>query len=312
MSITTQNRAIPKTDDAICPLDTRMILGTHASLKEKLDEIDKQVLGEVYEGFFESRLKIELAIWEKGNVVSKYRGVNLDTSYRELERITGRTGEYLKRWCELYQRYPDHEKFLEEYAKPKAEAWAKKALAWKDKFLPVETPPLPDGQFTVIYADPPWQYEHPISDSRAIETHYPTLPLEEIKALKIPSAENAVLFLWTPAPKLSEALEVIASWGFSYRTNAVWDKEKIGMGYWFRGQHELLLLGTKGEVATPPPDCRIASVIRSPREEHSRKPALVYELIERMLPKQEYVELFGRGNSRKGWKMWGNEVVQLV
>jgi len=58
-------------------------------------------------GFYESRLTIEVAIWEKGEAVSKYRGVNSDTSYRELERVTGRTGEYLKRWCDLYEKYSD-------------------------------------------------------------------------------------------------------------------------------------------------------------------------------------------------------------
>lgn len=77
------------------------------------------------------------------------------------------------------------------------------------------------------------------------------MELEEIKTLSIPSADNAVLFLWATAPKLKEALEVMEAWGFEYRTNAVWDKEIIGMGYWFRGQHELLLVGVKGEFSPP-------------------------------------------------------------
>jgi len=108
--------------------------------------------------------------------------------------------------------------------------------------------PLPEGKYEVILADPPWKYDFSKDSTDSIEYHYPTMILEEIKNLKVPSADNAVLFLWATAPKLKEALEVIESWGFKYKTCAVWDKEWIGMGYWFRGQHELLLVGIKGKV----------------------------------------------------------------
>jgi N6-adenosine-specific RNA methylase IME4 len=170
-----------------------------------------------------------------------------------------------------------------------------------------DTPALPSGVFTVIYADPPWEYDFSQSNSRGIEQHYPTMPLDEIKTIKIPSADDAVLFLWATAPKLVEAMAVIQAWGFAYRTDAVWDKGKIGMGYWFRGQHELLLVGTKGNISTPAAETRFSSVIRSPRQEHSRKPALVYEMIEAMFPNQERIELFLRGKPRPGWIGWGIE-----
>ena len=167
----------------------------------------------------------------------------------------------------------------------------------------IETLPL--GSFDVIYADPPWDYEFSQSNSRSIEQHYPTMSLESLKSLPVPSAEDAVLFLWATAPKLSEALELMDAWGFTYRTDAVWDKERIGMGYWFRGQHELLLVGTKGNVSAPAAETRFSSVIRSPREEHSRKPPLVYEMIETMFPNQKRIELFLRGKTRPGWVGWG-------
>jgi len=166
---------------------------------------------------------------------------------------------------------------------------------------------LPEGEFDVIYADPPWQHDFPISESRAIENQYPTMSLEEMKQLKVPSAENAILFLWAPPPFLVKALELMQAWGFKYTTCAVWDKEKVGMGHWFRHQHELLLVGIKGTFHTPPPSRRFPSVIRSPRTEHSKKPEIVYEMIETMFPKGRYLELFGRSR-RKGWAMWGNEM----
>ena len=172
--------------------------------------------------------------------------------------------------------------------------------------LKKNSPPLPDGLYNVILSDPPWRYDFSETTTREIENKYPTMELEEIKNLPVPAAENSVLFLWATAPKLIEALEVLREWGFQYKTHAVWDKEIIGMGYWFRGQHELLLVGTRGSFSPPPPDLRISSVIRSRRTKHSEKPILVYDIIEKMFPDGKYLEMFSRVN-RSGWVGWGNE-----
>jgi N6-adenosine-specific RNA methylase IME4 len=177
----------------------------------------------------------------------------------------------------------------------------------KYESLPLPPPTATLGEYDVILADPPWRYDFVEAPNRAIENHYPTMTLDEIKSLKIPAAKDAVLFLWATAPLLKSALEVMEAWGFTYHTCAVWDKEKIGMGYWFRVQHELLLLGIKGNVATPPPNVRVSSVIRSTRQEHSRKPDIVYEIIENMFPNARLLELFARRNNRERWNVWGNE-----
>jgi len=163
------------------------------------------------------------------------------------------------------------------------------------------------GRFGVIYADPPWAHEFAADNGRNVGlNHYPTLSLEQVCALPVEDicAVDCLLFLWSPPPLLQEALQVIRAWGFSYRTNAIWDKEVFGMGYYFRGQHEHLLLATRGEPPTPRPADRPSSVIRARRGEHSRKPATAYRLIERMYPSLRKVELFAR-NSRPGWKSWG-------
>jgi hypothetical protein len=98
----------------------------------------------------------------------------------------------------------------------------------RDAQLPAPAPP-PEGPFELIYADPPWQLGHP--DSRyAPENHYPCMPLEEIKALPIPAAENAILFLWAVNQLLPQALEVIDAWGFQYVGNLAWVKPSIGLG----------------------------------------------------------------------------------
>lgn len=170
-------------------------------------------------------------------------------------------------------------------------------------------PPLPEGPFELLYADPPWQLGNPNSPA-APENHYPTMPLDEIAEMTIPAADNALLFLWAVNCLLPEALQVMDAWGFEYRTNLVWVKQSIGTGRWARNQHELLLLGRRGNYPAPDPHTLCSSVIKADRRHHSAKPEVVYELIERMYPHASKVELFARGKPRPGWVFWGNEVEQ--
>lgn len=162
-------------------------------------------------------------------------------------------------------------------------------------------------KYQVIYADPPWRYRHCASKSRRIENQYDTMTLEDIKNLKVPIDDSAVLYLWATAPKLTEALEVLAAWGFDYRTCMVWDKEIIGMGYWFRGQHELLLVGVKGTFSPPAPEKRVSSVWQQRRLGHSEKPARIRDWIKWWYPAHNKLELFARTKTR-GWDVWGDEV----
>jgi len=176
-------------------------------------------------------------------------------------------------------------------------------------------------KYQIIYADPPWKYEHPAigSKAKAIENHYPTMLVEDIKKIPIKeiSAENCVLFLWATAPKLKECLEVMGAWGFEYRTCAVWDKKVIGMGYWFRNRHELLLIGKKGVLSPPKPEERVDSIYSEQRGEHSAKPTYFRELLSKWYPNFNKIELFARPNRKidlwgkntfDNWDVWGNEV----
>jgi N6-adenosine-specific RNA methylase IME4 len=175
--------------------------------------------------------------------------------------------------------------------------------------------PFPsERRYPVIYADPPWHFEVYNEESgveRAAGNHYPTLPLEKICALPVPelATDAAVLFLWTTGPHLQEALQVIAAWKFTYKSNVVWVKDKIGLGYLVRNQHELLLIATRGDIPTPLPSNRPSSVIAAPRREHSRKPDEAYALIEQMYPELPKIELFAR-QRRPRWEVWGNEVAE--
>lgn len=167
-----------------------------------------------------------------------------------------------------------------------------------------------ETRYPVIYADPPWRYENPPmgATGRSIENHYPTMSLDEICALPVGdlAADDAMLYLWATAPKLAECMKVIEAWGFEYRTNLVWDKEIIGMGYHARNQHEILLVAKRGEIPPPEAGKQPSSVHRERRGEHSAKPTFYYEMIETAYPDLPKIELFCR-SPRDGWAVWGNQ-----
>lgn len=165
---------------------------------------------------------------------------------------------------------------------------------------------LPTGKYAVIYADPPWQYDNSGFNESA-DNQYPTMPLDEICELPIGDLadETTVLFLWATNPLLPEALKVLESWGFEYKTNMAWIKDAgRGKGWYLKSKHELLLIGVKSE--TPHPVERPDSCFEADRGNvHSRKPEKAYEIIESMYPGNK-VELFSRA-AREGWDSWGNE-----
>lgn len=165
-----------------------------------------------------------------------------------------------------------------------------------------------DQRYPVIYADPPWRYEFAESEAREIENHYPTMDLDAICGLPVAdlATDDAILFMWTTSPKLEEGLRVLNSWGFTYRSSAVWVKPQLGMGYYFRQQHEILLVGTRGAIPAPAPENRPRSVLEAPRQAHSAKPHDYYGLIEAMYPTLPKIELFARV-AREGWAAWGNQ-----
>jgi N6-adenosine-specific RNA methylase IME4 len=170
---------------------------------------------------------------------------------------------------------------------------------------------LPAKKFEVILADPAWDfavYSRETGMDRAAENHYPTQSLEAIKALDVASisADDAALFLWATVPKLPQALETMSAWGFTYRTHFVWLKDKAGTGYWNRNRHELLLVGTRGNIPAPAPGTQSPSVIEAPVGAHSAKPEAFLELIETHFPNLPKIELNAR-KRREGWSAWAFE-----
>jgi N6-adenosine-specific RNA methylase IME4 len=175
---------------------------------------------------------------------------------------------------------------------------------------------LPDKRYGVIYADPEWRFE-PYSRETGMnctaDNHYPTSPTEEICGRRVGdiAADDCVLFLWATVPMLPQALAVMAAWGFRYKSNFVWVKNRAGTGYWNRNAHEHLLVGTRGNVPAPAPGTQWPSAIEAPVGRHSEKPEKFYELIEGYFPNLPKIELNAR-RSRPGWDAWGNEALEAA
>lgn len=173
-------------------------------------------------------------------------------------------------------------------------------------------------QFGTILADPPWQFTNrtgKMAPEHKRLLRYPTMGLDDILHLPIPqlSLPQSHLYLWVPNALLTEGLQVMKQWGFTYKTNLVWYKirkdggpDGRGVGFYFRNVTELIFFGTKGSLRTLQPGRRQVNIIESQKREHSRKPDELYHVIEQCSP-GPYLELFAR-QVRPGWKHWGNEV----
>ena len=182
-----------------------------------------------------------------------------------------------------------------------------------------------DVTFNVIYADPPWHYSNARtggSMSSGAASQYPTMQLRDLLLLPVPrvARADAVLFLWATVPLLPDALTLLRAWDFAYKTALVWDKShaedmfgqvresRMGMGFWFRVQTELLLLGVRGAV--PPFRLAQRNIIREPAREHSSKSPGARRVIEAAtaaMPERRMLELFACERV-DGWVSHGDAV----
>ena len=166
--------------------------------------------------------------------------------------------------------------------------------------------------FRVIYADPAWSYNDKKRGhlTGGADDHYGTMNIKEIKNLPIEkiSEKNSVLFLWATSPLLPEALDVISSWGYKYKTSFVWDKVKHNMGHYNSVRHEFLLLATKGSC-TPDNNILFDSVQTIERNyNHSEKPIEFMNIIDELYTYGNKIELFSRKIKKDNWFGWGNEL----
>jgi len=176
-------------------------------------------------------------------------------------------------------------------------------------------------RFRTIVADPPWNYETwgPDGKHRSPDRHYKVLDSLALSLLPVKSvsAPDCVLMMWSTWPHLPQALDVVAGWGFAYKTGYPWLKlsrdmlPRMGTGYHARACTEPLIIATKGHPHSPEPFERTEGVLFSKLGAHSAKPDTIYERAE--LYDGPYLEMFARPDGglelpRPGWTKIGNEI----
>lgn len=178
------------------------------------------------------------------------------------------------------------------------------------------------NRFAVIAADPPWHWKTRSAkgEGRSARNHYDLMSLDDLKAMRPQidawAADDCVLLLWCINSMRQEPLDLIAAWGFEFKTVAfTWAKRNrksegwaMGLGYWSRQNTEQVLLATRGRPRRIGRD--VLELIDSPRREHSRKPDEFYSRTERLLP-GPYLDVFAR-ERRPGWEAWGFEADKFI
>jgi N6-adenosine-specific RNA methylase IME4 len=174
------------------------------------------------------------------------------------------------------------------------------------------------GVFRTVLADPPWRFTNrtgKMAPEHKRLRRYRTMSLDEIKGLPVVDhlATAAHCYLWCPNALLDEGLGVLKAWGFSYKTNLVWYKVRKdggpdgrGVGFYFRNVTELVLFGVRGRMRTLKPGRTRVNLFSTRKQEHSRKPEQLHDIIEQCSP-GPHLELFARERIA-GWTAWGDEV----
>lgn len=180
-------------------------------------------------------------------------------------------------------------------------------------------------QYQLILADPPWKYGNWSAPSgqthnrqRGAAKHYPTLTVDQICQLAPPAADDAILLIWAVNTHLQEALYVIRTWGFTYKTLAwTWLKTdqsgrpRMGMGSYTRQCTELCLLAVRGKPPKPV-DHGVMAFIAYPAGVHSAKPDCQYDMIDRLWPfLLARLEMFAR-KRWPGWDVYSDELESSI
>jgi N6-adenosine-specific RNA methylase IME4 len=179
-------------------------------------------------------------------------------------------------------------------------------------------------KYQIILADPPWkQFKggkknvRPLSSGEPLP--YQVISLQEIEnimrlAVNLTEA-NSILFLWTIDKYLFEAQQIAEKLGYKLHARMIWNKVTgIPAAFTIRYGHEYLLYMYRGKFLPVALSERgkIHSVFVEQVKSHSQKPNIAYEIIERLYPNSERLELFARGKRQTlfggNWDVWGNEV----
>lgn len=184
----------------------------------------------------------------------------------------------------------------------------RRAVLHRLENIETKTPSEPSGLYDVIVIDPPWpmsQIERECRPNQSRLLQYPTMAIEEIKAIEIPCAADAHLWLWTTNRFLPDALDILKTWGFEYLCCFVWHKPG-GFQPFNLPQYncEFALYARKGKPVFA--DIKDFSLcFNGQRQGHSAKPDEFYDVVSRVTSGRR-IDMFSR-RKIQGFDGWGKE-----
>lgn len=147
---------------------------------------------------------------------------------------------------------------------------------------------------------------------RGEDKHYPLMKTIDIAKLPIRNLihpDGCHMYMWVTNNFMLDALYLLKEWGFEYITLITWNKDRIGLGQYFRGITEHCIFATtKKRLPYKIIDGKRQQGITGFYEEktiHSKKPKYMREMIEKV-SYEPRIEIFAR-ESINGWDCWGND-----
>lgn len=184
-------------------------------------------------------------------------------------------------------------------------AGAYRELRKRDQVEQIKTYAFPAGTYPVIVIDPPWRYGRSSDSTHRGDCPYPTMSLDDIRAIEIPAADDCIVWLWTTNAFMRDAFPLLDHWGFKDKAILTWVKPRIGLGDWLRNVTEHCILAVRGKPVIHLTNQTTA--LSAPAGAHSEKPDAFYALVSELCPARPLLELFSR-RKRDGWIASGAEV----
>lgn len=290
--------------------------------RRNLSNYQRSVLALELEGLFKEKAKEKEHIRKTTSQISDESFPEISTK-KELAKVASVSHDTIAKVKKIQEKAPEEVKeklktgevsINQAYKEiKKEEKKAERVKVIQKQIEDIEAGELPEleGLFDVVSVDPPWPYEGESKkvtsfdpNGRRVANPYPEMSIQEIKDIQMPLMNDSIVFLWTTHKFLPDAFDILKEWGMEYKATLVWNKEKIGMGAWFRMQCEFCLVGVKGKPYFE--NTKYRDILSEPRREHSRKPDSFFSMVEEITLGRR-LEYFSR-EKREGWEVFGNDI----
>ena len=206
---------------------------------------------------------------------------------------------------EIFEQVKIGDKTITEVVKERKIEARKQQIAQMREDIEKGTLELPEGKFEVIVIDPAWDYGTDKSynpDGFRGTAPYPTMSLQEIKAIKIPASDDCILWLWTTHKFIRHSFDLLDAWGFRDVSILTWVKNKMGIGKWLRSKSEYCIMAVKGKPLINLTNQ--TTVLMADAKGHSTKPTEFYDMVDKLCVGRK-LDYFAR-KKREGWDIFGD------